>query len=394
MLSRIAHLTILSALPLLLCACSDSSESSQSASSESAAQPGSGTAESGQPSWALSQEEQQKRAAAELSATGQSTTKATAASNQEDLEFERVWSALEAKEQSHLIFVSASEYGLQQLDAFLEKYPESRHREKALYLAAIARWSSYNWAEGAGRYEAYLAEFPDRQRSLLARMRHAQCLIKSDNPEIALKVLDEYKPYNLAHQRELVRAEALASMGKVEEAKSLLRAWLVSPQTQQQQERTKFEARKLLERIESLNIQAPNFNTYAYNTGEQISMDGFRGNVLLVDFWKSTCNPCMSELPLISDLYDMYHADGFDVLAVNMDTDVNGMELAMEIIGADWPVHYDGLAFDGELAQLFGVNRCPHTVLIDRNGIIRAVDIRFDTLARLVPQLLSEPVSN
>ena len=394
MLARIAHLATLSAFLLLLSACSDSKESSQSASSESTAQPGSGTAESGQPSWALSQEEQQKRAAAELSATGQSATKATAESNQEDLEFERVWSALEAKEQSHLIFVSASEYGLQQLDAFLEKYPESRHREKALYLAAIARWSSYNWAEGAGRYEAYLAEFPDRQRSLLARMRHAQCLIKSDNPEIALKVLDEYKPYNLAHQRELVRAEALASMGKVDEAKSLLRAWLVSPQTQQQQERTKFEARKLLERIDSLNIQAPNFNTYAYNTGEQISMDGFRGNVLLVDFWKSTCNPCMSELPLISDLYDMYHADGFDVLAVNMDTDVNGMEQAMEIIGADWPVCHDGLAYDGEMAQLFGVNRCPHTILIDRNGAIRAVDVRYDTIKRMVPELLKQSTTN
>lgn len=377
---------------LLLCACSDPDESTPSASSE--ASPQQGSAKSDQPSWTLSEEQQRERAATEAAIANQSGTTSASTSNEEDLEFDRIWSALQAKEQSHLIFVTANEPGLQRLDVFLQKYPDSQHREKALYLAAIARWSSYQWAESAERYEAYLAEFPNRQRSLLARMRHAQTLIKSDNPELALKVLDEYKSYNLSHLRELVRAEALASLGRVDEAKSLLRAWMVSPQSQNQQPRTMFEARKLLERIESINVPAPNFDTYAYNNGEQISLEGFRGNVLLVDFWKSTCNPCMTELPKIADLYDLYHADGFDVLAVNMDTDVNSMEQAMEIIGADWPVYHDGLVYDGELAQLFGANRCPHTVLIDRNGIIKAVDIRYDAMARLVPELLKQSATN
>ena len=392
MFARFPHLVALSVILLLLCGCSDPDGSTQSASTEAAAQ--SGTGNSDQPSWALSEEEQRQRSAAQLAAANQSGTAVAPASNEEDLEFKRIWSDLEAKEQSHLIFVNANEPALQRLDAFLEKYPDSRHREKALYLAAIARWSSYNWAEGAQRYEAYLAEFPNRQRSLLARMRHAQTLVKSDNPALALKVLDEYKAYNLAHQRELVRAEALAALGRVDEAKSLMREWMIAPESQNQQQRTMFEARKLLDRIESLNVPAPNFDTYAYNNGEQVSLEGFRGKVLLVDFWKSTCNPCMTELPKIADLYDLHHADGFEVFAVNMDTNVNSMEQAMEIIGADWPVYHDGLRYDGELAQLFGVTRCPHTVLIDRDGIVRAVDIRYDALERLVPELLKQPTTN
>jgi thiol-disulfide isomerase/thioredoxin len=386
---RIPLIVGVASLFLVITGCSDSGTSSETATSQQST-----TAEesASQPSWALTPQEVGERA--QSAAAAQNGSVGLTPTSEEDLEFERVWSDLQGKEQSHLIFVTANKASLDRLDAFLEKYPESRHREMGMYMAAVGRWSSYDYGNAANRYQAYLAEFPNMRRSSLARMRHAQSYVRSDQPEMALKVLDAYKQSNLAFQRELVRAEALALAGRVDEAKSLLRSWMVAPEAQTQQERTRFEARKLLERIEVLNVFAPNFETYAYNNGEIVSMEKLKGNVVLVDFWKSTCNPCMTELPKISDLYDRYKADGFEVLAVNMDTDINGMELGMEIIGADWPVHYDGLAFDGELAQLFGVNRCPHTVLIDRNGIIRAVDIRFDTLARLVPQLLSEPVSN
>ena len=381
-------LFIVSAVTLLvaLAGCSDSETSSTSASAQQ------GEGDASQPSWALTPDQIAERENANTGA--QSGSNLGAPASEEDREFARIRSDLQVKEQAHLIFVSANKASLDRLDAFLVKYPESRHREMAMYMAAVGPWSSYNYGEAARRYGAYLEEFPNMTRSSLARMRHAQSFIRSDQPDLALKVLDAYKQSNLAFQRELVRAEALALAGRVDEAKSLLRSWMVSPEAQAQQERTRFEARKLLERIEAVSVPAPNFETYAYNNGEVVSMEKLKGNVVLVDFWKSTCNPCMTELPKIADLYDRYKADGFEVLAVNMDTDINSMEVAMEIIGADWPVHHDGLVYEGELAQLFRVNRCPHTVLIDRNGIIRAVDIRFNTIERMVPQLLNESASN
>ena len=385
MLSRLPHIACFPIALALLHGCSDSNESTEASSGQAS------TVDSSKPSWALSEEEQRQRAAEESMAKEKMLGPV---SDKESAEFDSIWNGLQAGEQSYLIFAKANEPDLQRLDVFLENYPNSRYREKALYLAAIARWSSYNWEGAAGRYQAYLAEFPRHQRSSLARMRHAQSLVKSDRAAEAIQRLDEYKSFNLAFQRELVRAEALAALGRVDEAKSLLRSWMVSPEAMSQQERTMFEARKLLERIESIEVQAPAFDTYAYNSGEQISTDRFLGNVLLIDFWKSTCNPCMTELPLIADLYETYHADGFDVLAVNMDTNVNSMEQAMEIIGADWPVYHDGKAHDGDLALLFGVTRCPHTILIDRDGIIRAVDVRYDTLKRMVPELLKQPASN
>ena len=374
---------------LLVVGCSDPGSSSTGEESKAAS-----TSEGvgSEPSWALTPDQVAERERA--SSTTQGSSAVSPPTSEEDLEFARVWSDLQAKEQSYLIFVDGNEAALARLDAFLETYPESRHREMALYMAAVGPWSSYDYGEAARRYGDYLAEFPNMRRSTLAKMRRAQSYVRSDQPEMALTVLDAYQNDTLAFQRELVRAEALALAGRVDEAKALLRGWMVAPEAQNQQERTRFEARKLLERIEAMNVPAPDFETYAYNNGEVISMQNLRGKVLLVDFWKSTCNPCMTELPKIADLYDRYRADGFEVFAVNMDTDVNSMEIAMEIIGADWPVHHDGLAFDGEIAQIFSVNRCPHTVLIDRNGVVRAVDIRYETIARLVPKLLAESATN
>ena len=245
----------------------------------------------------------------------------------------------------------------------------------------------------APRYEAYLAEYPRESRSHLARVRHVQSLVRSDQPELAVQFVDAYSKYPVAHQRELVKAEALAAMGKQDEAASLMRSWLLDPQNQALDPRTQDEGRRLLEKIERINALAPEFETFTYD-GEPVSMDQFKGKVLLVDFWKSTCNPCMSELPQIADLYDVYHKDGFEVFAVNMDTDSAKMEDAIEIIGADWPVYHDGMAFNGEIAQLFDVYRTPTTILIDRDGKVRAFDQRFESIKAMVPKLLKESASN
>ena len=102
--------------------------------------------------------------------------------------------------------------------------PASPDKRQARFPAARSRASlagtgdGYNYGEAAKRYGAYLEEFPNMTRSSLARMRHAQSFIRSDQPDLALKVLDAYKQSNLAFQRELVRAEALALAGRVDEA--------------------------------------------------------------------------------------------------------------------------------------------------------------------------------
>ncbi|MBX2867176.1 MAG: TlpA family protein disulfide reductase, partial [Acidiferrobacterales bacterium] len=53
-------------------------------------------------------------------------------------------------------------------------------------------------------------------------------------------------------------------------------------------------------------------------TGEQIALEDFQGQVLLVNFWATWCPPCVHELPSIQALKDHFSDQSFEVLALNM----------------------------------------------------------------------------
>lgn len=53
--------------------------------------------------------------------------------------------------------------------------------------------------------------------------------------------------------------------------------------------------------------------------GEKVphSIKGYRGRVLLVDFWEFTCINCIRDFSVLKRWYRKYHALGFDVVGVH-----------------------------------------------------------------------------
>lgn len=52
-------------------------------------------------------------------------------------------------------------------------------------------------------------------------------------------------------------------------------------------------------------------------SGQPVSMETFRGKVVLVDFWETWCRPCLQSFPNLANLMNTY-PDDFVVLAVNL----------------------------------------------------------------------------
>lgn len=132
----------------------------------------------------------------------------------------------------------------------------------------------------------------------------------------------------------------------------------------------------------------------------RVTKDDLAGRVVLIDFWASWCGPCLRELPEIAALIAEYQARNakLTVVALNMDRDTetrNGRvaaETTMKERELKLDVAPNGLvAIDPEItmAPVFEVKALPTVVLLDENGVVRAVHVGFhpDIRARLTKQI-------
>ena len=102
--------------------------------------------------------------------------------------------------------------------------------------------------------------------------------------------------------------------------------------------------------------------------GVPFSLTQLRGKVVLVNFWATWCEPCVTEMPSLQRLRDELAASGFDVLAVNYQEGparINGFTQKMKL---NLPVVRDT---DGSVARNWGARIFPASFLLDRNGNIR-----------------------
>ena len=112
--------------------------------------------------------------------------------------------------------------------------------------------------------------------------------------------------------------------------------------------------------------------------------------VLLIDFWAAWCGPCRNANPGVVKIYNEFHEKGFDVLGVSLDRTKEDWLQAIEDDGLVWH-HISDLKFwQCEAAKLYAVSSIPHTVLLDKDGIIVARNLNKEELKAKIQELLAE----
>jgi peroxiredoxin len=97
----------------------------------------------------------------------------------------------------------------------------------------------------------------------------------------------------------------------------------------------------------------------------------WQGKVILLNFWATWCPPCRREIPAFINMYDKYHAKGFVVVGVALDSKQNAIDF-VDPLGINYPIlvgEENGIALTQTYGNDLGV--LPYTVIIDRKGIIR-----------------------
>ena len=132
-------------------------------------------------------------------------------------------------------------------------------------------------------------------------------------------------------------------------------------------------------KVQKVNAtMAPDF-TLADLEGNWVSMNQFKGKVVLLNFWGTWCGPCRKEIPDFVKLSEKYKDDGLEIVGVTL---TSGPPKRISSFADQWGINYTLLTdIDGNETQsvtaLYGqvtgrrISGVPTTFLIDRDGYIR-----------------------
>lgn len=122
----------------------------------------------------------------------------------------------------------------------------------------------------------------------------------------------------------------------------------------------------------------PSFVTNSLSdTTRKLSFSNFKGKYLLIDFWSTTCGPCIAEFPILLEAYKKYKTKNFEILSVSLDVDYNK---ALNYVKKNndklpWSHAVETKSFQSKIAKDFGVLAIPFPILVDPSGKVIATDI-------------------
>jgi peroxiredoxin len=108
--------------------------------------------------------------------------------------------------------------------------------------------------------------------------------------------------------------------------------------------------------------------------GKTWSLQGFRGKVVLVNFWATWCPPCRKEMPDLETLYQQFKDQGFLILAIS-DEDISKVQPFIAQQHTTYPILLDPGRKVHEQFQVAGI---PKSFVYGRDGrlVAQAIDMR------------------
>lgn len=99
-----------------------------------------------------------------------------------------------------------------------------------------------------------------------------------------------------------------------------------------------------------------------------VTLNQFRGQVVILNFWASWCEPCVEELPSLMSLQERVRKNGVTVLGISIDVDDAAYHRFLNQRQVNFLTVRDP---DQKIAAMYGTSGWPETYIIDRQGVMR-----------------------
>lgn len=129
---------------------------------------------------------------------------------------------------------------------------------------------------------------------------------------------------------------------------------------------------------------APDWKDPLVNGGS-LSMAQLRGKPVFMDFFATWCPPCNDEAPEVNAAYERYKTQGLQVIGVDVEENAQKAKQFVDQHQLTYPAVVDS----GTLSDLYSINGMPVGVFIDKNGVIRRIEVGQISSARLTADIKS-----
>ena len=151
-------------------------------------------------------------------------------------------------------------------------------------------------------------------------------------------------------------------------------------------------AKHMLQGTQPYQVGQPLAIRFTALDGRVVDLAQLKGKVVLVEFWSTTCGPCVAEMPTVKAAYEKFHGRGFEVIGISLDSSEAALRRFLKEKALPWPQHFDGRHWENQFAVQYGVFGIPTLWLVDTNGNLRLTNARGN-LEQPVEALVAEPTS-
>ena len=130
-----------------------------------------------------------------------------------------------------------------------------------------------------------------------------------------------------------------------------------------------------------LEKPVPNFSTTDLD-GKPISLQQYRGKVVLLDFWAVWHSFCIADILNVKKIYNTYKDHGFDVIGVSLDTDETKLRNYLKENNIPWRQIFSGQERQDPLVKQSDVKSVPARWLIGRDGKLIAHEANHKLMSR------------
>ncbi len=154
--------------------------------------------------------------------------------------------------------------------------------------------------------------------------------------------------------------------------------------------------KRMLGAARRLGIMGQNLSlSGTLSDGNPLDWSAYEGKVVYVDYWASWSGPSLANLPKLVQLREQYGDQGFEIVGICLDKNLDRVRDTMAENGVNWPCLCEPEAgWNHPMALEYGISKVPSSFLINPQGKVIAVNLRNDALRKSLAEIFKNPPEN